>query len=752
MEQLHFIYSRHTNQLDKAIGIAQKLLDKTDQSPQVATFLAEDLIKSGRYKEGRAIAQDVLNNTKIVKRQLILRFLIISSYFLEGRCAEGEKELGGVVENYQGLQGINFKISDQELDFTGLKRLVDKSQISKSAKTTMNDLSGLLQGKVDENKILGMVSNFAKTTIKSTATKNRRLKHLVYALVPIAIIGPLIALYLTSNSPSPIFECPPSNTATLNHPVVKAMPLEGRKTYGMEIEDDVHRAYILNRDKTITIVDTCTDKVLNSILINASVIVPDVTHTVIRSNDPISFVSSFVYNPKLSFWSLLHGNVNFKDFVRGNVSDYKIYIVNEAANELYVHRPSFSKSDPTTTSILKVPANGDNRFIGIQIDKKLHKLFVADRNSSVYVIDTDKDNELPQKVNVLPKPNDIAVDPKKHILYVKYDDSKTISAINVNDSDLDNSQVVITLKYFPGAMAIDEHGALHFTVGSNLVDRAQTENGIYELKLPDDLFTAHAQNSSLPNNSPIEGTYKFKELKPSYVNFGLSLDEHGKGHDNGKGLEIMADSNFTYVMDNDTDSVTIIKNSNWGIEKTVQVGESPNNIAIDRIEKKMYVTSGEDILHPLVVIDLKQSSSDLRVGNQPSGIAVDPVSHVVYVANFGSNDITIVQENGNNTYSSQTVSLDNQTVRTYNHTDDRTDLTNDYSPASNQVNSSIEYNPSSLAVNPKTHMVYVANFGDNSISVINGSKDKNEIIWKIPVGKNPSSIAVDINSDTVYVS
>ena len=117
LEQLHFIYSRPTNQLDKAIETAQKLLNITNGSPQVKMFLVEDLIKSGRYNEGRTIAQDALKNIKIsdVKRQLILRFLIISSYFLDGHSAQGVKELGVIVDYYHNLQGISFKIDDQNL-------------------------------------------------------------------------------------------------------------------------------------------------------------------------------------------------------------------------------------------------------------------------------------------------------------------------------------------------------------------------------------------------------------------------------------------------------------------------------------------------------------------------------------------------------------------------------------------------------------------------------------------------------------
>jgi len=55
--------------------------------------------------------------------------------------------------------------------------------------------------------------------------------------------------------------------------------------------------------------------------------------------------------------------------------------------------------------------------------------------------------------------------------------------------------------------------------------------------------------------------------------------------------------------------------------------------------------------------------------------------------------------------------------------------------------------PTKIAINPKNNEVYVANSGDNKISVINGTEIKN-----ITVGNNPTEIAVDSNNNLVYVA
>ena len=109
-----------------------------------------------------------------------------------------------------------------------------------------------------------------------------------------------------------------------------------------------------------------------------------------------------------------------------------------------------------------------------------------------------------------------------------------------------------------------------------------------------------------------------------------------------------------------TDSVTIL-NKEGQIIKTVQVGESPNNIVIDKgTHTKMYVTSNEDILHPLVVVKYNETANAIKVGDNPSAIAVDPKRNLVYVANFKSNDITTI--NGTNNYN---INLNNQTFKIY---------------------------------------------------------------------------------------
>jgi YVTN family beta-propeller protein len=106
----------------------------------------------------------------------------------------------------------------------------------------------------------------------------------------------------------------------------------------------------------------------------------------------------------------------------------------------------------------------------------------------------------------------------------------------------------------------------------------------------------------------------------------------------------------------------------------------------------------------------------ITVGSAPWGVAADPNSGMVYVSNYNSDTLSVIDE-----------------------ATDKVTATIPVGPA-----------PEAVAVNPTTDTVYVANFGGESVSVINASTDA--VTDTIDdVGLNPNSIAVDAATNTVYV-
>jgi len=102
---------------------------------------------------------------------------------------------------------------------------------------------------------------------------------------------------------------------------------------------------------------------------------------------------------------------------------------------------------------------------------------------------------------------------------------------------------------------------------------------------------------------------------------------------------------------------------------------------------------------------------------QGSLLAVDPLTNKIYVANSGSNSLSMID-----------------------------------SDSGNVTNIPVEASPTHVAVSSLTSKIYVANSFSRTVSVINGYKE----ISRIPVGTFPSFIAISsrglAEKEKIYVA
>ncbi|WP_079075309.1 YncE family protein, partial [Mycobacterium tuberculosis] len=114
-------------------------------------------------------------------------------------------------------------------------------------------------------------------------------------------------------------------------------------------------------------------------------------------------------------------------------------------------------------------------------------------------------------------------------------------------------------------------------------------------------------------------------------------------------------------------------------------------------------------------------------GNGPSGVAVSPVTGLVFVTNFDSNTVSVIDPNTNTVTGSIPVGTGAYGVAV--NPGGNIYVTNQFSntvsvidPATNTVTGSITdgNGPSGVAVNPVTGVVYVTNSLDDTVSVITG--------------------------------
>jgi YVTN family beta-propeller protein len=104
----------------------------------------------------------------------------------------------------------------------------------------------------------------------------------------------------------------------------------------------------------------------------------------------------------------------------------------------------------------------------------------------------------------------------------------------------------------------------------------------------------------------------------------------------------------------------------------------------------------------------------VAVGTGPVSLAVNPVTNKIYVANFSSNNVTII--------------------------DGATSMT---------TTAAVGTSPLSLAVNPVTNKVYVANLNSNSVTVIDGPTQTTTVV---AAGLGPRSMAVNPITNQVFVT
>ncbi len=108
----------------------------------------------------------------------------------------------------------------------------------------------------------------------------------------------------------------------------------------------------------------------------------------------------------------------------------------------------------------------------------------------------------------------------------------------------------------------------------------------------------------------------------------------------------------------------------------------------------------------------------ISVGTKPAGVAVNTTTNKLYVANTGSNDISVID------------GASNSVVATI--TDPNAVL------------------PVAVAVNPTTNTIYVANSQSNNVTVIDSATDS--VTATIPVGTAPSGVDVDSQTNFIYVA
>ncbi|MBI3741426.1 MAG: hypothetical protein HY257_06685 [Chloroflexi bacterium] len=156
-----------------------------------------------------------------------------------------------------------------------------------------------------------------------------------------------------------------------------------------------------------------------------------------------------------------------------------------------------------------------------------------------------------------------------------------------------------------------------------------------------------------------------------------------------------------------------------------------------------------------VCLTLVRTSSNV---SSPKGIALDQANSRVYVANFNSSAVTVLNENTGailNTFltggvHSNAVAYLASLNRLYVSDRDNSSVSVlDATSGAQIAQIAVGDLPFGIAANAHNNRVYVANFSSGTVSVIDANV--NTVTATIFVGANPTFIAIDPNTDNAYV-
>jgi len=199
--------------------------------------------------------------------------------------------------------------------------------------------------------------------------------------------------------------------------------------------------------------------------------------------------------------------------------------------------------------------------------------------------------------------------------------------------------------------------------------------------------------------------------------------------------------------------LTVTAFADW-VLTTVPTGLNPWAVTVNLVTNKIYIANQGS--NTVTVIDgMTFESTSVPVGNYPYAIAANSMTNKIYVANYNSANVTVID---GATKQTNTITVgSNPNALAVNPVTNNIYVANDSSNnvtvidgATNGTNTvAVGINPRGVAVNQVTNQIYVTNWGSSTLTVIDGNTNLTTLIT---VGTNPFSIALNPVTNKIYVA
>src|ERR671923_158532 len=507
---------------------------------------------------------------------------------------------------------------------------------------------------------------------------------------------------------------------------------------------------------TVSVIDGTTKSVMGSIraadAVNDVAVNPN-TNTIYVASSAMALGTLYGENGTIS---VIDGTTNSMERIDVG-GDPKNVAVNPNNNTIYVtdyNSSIVSVIEGKTNSVMGSIDVGGSSPTSIAVNPNNNTIYVADTHSNRVSVIDGRTNSVMGSIDVGSTPNFIQVNPTTNTIYVGTYGSSTISIINGATNSVMNNSIDV------GGVINDIH--VH-----------PTTNTIYVASSATDPDTRHRENGTV---SIIDGATN-REVKRIKVG-GDALD-----------VAVNPNTNTIYVAKYDwsTHSSTVSVINATTTNGTVTSGLEPNDIpmeagrpfymAINPATNTIYATSDDQDTFYALNSTTNSLVKISRVDDGPQDIAVNPNTNTIYVASWYSSKIDVIDGTTNSVVGSiplgdpvteqandVAVNPNTNTIYVASSSSDpripyaakgtvsvidgatRSGLTSGLEPEEIVVGS----RPNDVAVNPNTNTIYVAESDSNRVSVIEGKA--NSVLGKVSVNGSPTSIAVNPNTNTIYVT
>ena len=213
---------------------------------------------------------------------------------------------------------------------------------------------------------------------------------------------------------------------------------------------------------------------------------------------------------------------------------------------------------------------------------------------------------------------------------------------------------------------------------------------------------------------------------------------------------------YAYITNYADGTVSVIVTATNTVTATVSVGITPFGIVVNSKGTKLYVTNWGS--NTVSVINASNNiTATVPVGSEPKGIALNPEETKVYVANTNSTTVSVI-DTATNTVTATVpvgksplgVAVNSAGTKVY-VTNYGSNTVSVIDTATNTVTATVPVGsvPTGVTVNPFGSKVYVANSGSNTVSVINTTT--NTVTTTVKVGRSPFGVAI-VAGSTLYVT